>query len=137
MGDCTIAAEPPSPGTPSGSTGPEPSVIANSGVERLLAHVQALVAAVQESAAEPKTEQPEMQFEKTAGAATSPAKLGLSLSGGGFRATLFHLGVIRLLRDSGMLSRVTHLVSVSGGSVLAAHLAHNWSRYTSTDDGEF
>ena len=30
-------------------------------------------------------------------------RLGLALSGGGFRATLFHLGVVRFLRDAGLL----------------------------------
>jgi predicted acylesterase/phospholipase RssA len=56
-------------------------------------------------------------------------RLGLALSGGGLRATLFHLGVIRFLRDAGLLRDVTHVVSVSGGSILGAHLALNWERY--------
>ena len=56
-------------------------------------------------------------------------RLGLALSGGGLRATLFHLGVVRFLRDAGLLGDVTHLVSVSGGSILGAHLALNWGRY--------
>lgn len=56
-------------------------------------------------------------------------KLGLALSGGGFRATLFHLGIVRYLCDAGLLGYVQHITSVSGGSVLAAHLALNWSRY--------
>ena len=56
--------------------------------------------------------------------------LALSFSGGGFRATLFHLGFVRLLADAGLLSSVTHICSVSGGSILAAHLVHNWERYT-------
>ena len=64
-------------------------------------------------------------------------KIALALSGGGFRATLFHLGVVRLLRDAGRLRDVTHICSVSGGSILAAHLMLNWDRYTSTDDAEF
>jgi predicted acylesterase/phospholipase RssA len=42
---------------------------------------------------------------------------------------LFHLGVVRFLRDAGLLRDVTHLVSVSGGSILGAHLALNWERY--------
>jgi len=50
-------------------------------------------------------------------------KLGLALSGGGFRASLYHLGLLRFLRDAGILSQVTHITSVSGGSVTAAHLA--------------
>ena len=56
-------------------------------------------------------------------------KIGLALSGGGFRASLYHLGLVRFLRDAGLLSQVSHITSVSGGSVLAAHLALNWSRY--------
>jgi predicted acylesterase/phospholipase RssA len=57
-------------------------------------------------------------------------KLGLALSGGGFRASLYHLGLLRFLRDAGILSQVTHITSVSGGSVMAAHLALNWNRYS-------
>src|ERR1700746_104651 len=56
-------------------------------------------------------------------------KIGLALSGGGFRASLYHLGLLRFLRDAGILSRVTHITSVSGGSIMAAHLALNWARY--------
>jgi predicted acylesterase/phospholipase RssA len=60
---------------------------------------------------------------------------GLALSGGGFRATLYHLGVIRYLRDAGALGHVTDIAAVSGGSVLAAHLVLNWDRYTGDDAG--
>ena len=56
-------------------------------------------------------------------------RFGLALSGGGFRAVLYHLGLVRFLRDAGILSRVTHISSVSGGSVIGAHLALNWGRY--------
>lgn len=56
--------------------------------------------------------------------------IGLALSGGGFRATLFHLGVVRYFYDSGLLNRIRLITSVSGGSILAAHLALNWVRYT-------
>ena len=60
-------------------------------------------------------------------------RLGLALSGGGLRATLFHLGVVRFLRDAGVLGEVTHIVSVSGGSILGAHLALNWGRYNGSE----
>src|SRR4051794_30689950 len=56
-------------------------------------------------------------------------KIGLALSGGGFRGTLYHLGVVRFLRDAGILRDITHITSVSGGSILAAHLVLNWDRY--------
>src|SRR5262245_16062296 len=63
-------------------------------------------------------------------------KLGLALSGGGFRATLYHLGLVRFLRDAGLLSHVSHITSVSGGSIFAAHLVQNWDRYNGSA-GEF
>ncbi len=59
--------------------------------------------------------------------------IGLALSGGGFRATLHHLGVIRYLRDAGALGAVTDIAAVSGGSILAAHLVLNWDRYCGSD----
>jgi predicted acylesterase/phospholipase RssA len=56
-------------------------------------------------------------------------RIGLCLSGGGFRATFFHLGLIRLLQDLDLLKRVTAVYSVSGGSILAANLAKEWDQY--------
>jgi NTE family protein len=49
--------------------------------------------------------------------------LALCLSGGGFRAALFHLGALRRLNELGVLSQVDTISSVSGGSILAGHLA--------------
>ena len=49
--------------------------------------------------------------------------LALALSGGGFRASLFHLGALRCLNEHGILSRISTISSVSGGSILAAHIA--------------
>src|SRR3954469_7856325 len=65
---------------------------------------------------------------------TGTKKIGLALSGGGFRATLYHLGLIRFLRDADILRQVTHITSVSGGSIMAAHLVLNWDRYTGTPE---
>jgi predicted acylesterase/phospholipase RssA len=48
-------------------------------------------------------------------------KLGLSLSGGGFRASLFHIGVLAALAERDMLRHVEVLSCVSGGSILGAH----------------
>jgi predicted acylesterase/phospholipase RssA len=48
-------------------------------------------------------------------------KVGLALSGGGFRASLFHLGVIARLAEMDVLRSVEVLSSVSGGSIVAAH----------------
>jgi len=49
--------------------------------------------------------------------------LGLCLSGGGYRAALLHLGAIRRLNELGLLGHVDTVSSVSGGSIVAAHLA--------------
>jgi NTE family protein len=49
--------------------------------------------------------------------------VALCLSGGGFRASLFHLGALRRLNELGILGRVDTISSVSGGSIIAAHLA--------------
>lgn len=51
--------------------------------------------------------------------------IGLALSGGGSRAIAFHLGCMRALEDHGLLSRVTVLSCVSGGSVIGALYAYD------------
>lgn len=48
--------------------------------------------------------------------------LGLCLSGGGYRAMLFHVGVVWRLREVGLLGRLDRISSVSGGSITAALL---------------
>ncbi len=50
-------------------------------------------------------------------------KVAMCLSGGGFRASLFHLGALTRLNELGVLSRIDTFSSVSGGSIIAAHLA--------------
>ena len=59
----------------------------------------------------------------------------IALSGGGFRATLFHLGVIACLRDhpARLLDRVDVICGVSGGSILAAHMKCHWQDYNGSD----
>ena len=49
--------------------------------------------------------------------------IALCLSGGGFRALLFHLGALRRLNELGVLAKVDTISSASGGSILAARLA--------------
>jgi predicted acylesterase/phospholipase RssA len=56
---------------------------------------------------------------------TTNQQFGLALSGGGFRASLYHLGVIRFLRDAHILPSISTITSVSGGSIIAAHLVLN------------
>ncbi len=53
--------------------------------------------------------------------------MGLALSGGGFRATLFHLGSLKRLNELGLLPRVKTITGVSGGSIAAALLGLRWS----------
>jgi predicted acylesterase/phospholipase RssA len=47
-------------------------------------------------------------------------KVGLGLSGGGFRASLYHLGVLARLAESDVLRHVEVLSTVSGGSMVGA-----------------
>lgn len=47
-------------------------------------------------------------------------KIGLALSGGGYRATIYHLGTLRKLRELGILNKIDVISSNSGGSITAA-----------------
>lgn len=51
-------------------------------------------------------------------------RIGLALSGGGFRAVCFGLGCLRALHDRDLLRHVTVVSGVSGGGLLAAHYAY-------------
>ena len=59
--------------------------------------------------------------------------IGLALSGGGFRATLFHLGALWRLNEMGMLTELESVSSVSGGSLLAGLLATRWGKLSFTN----
>ncbi|HXU14904.1 MAG TPA: patatin-like phospholipase family protein [Terriglobales bacterium] len=65
-------------------------------------------------------------------AAPTPG-VALCLSGGGFRAMLFHTGVLRRLNDGGYLPSIDRISSVSGGSITAGTLGLNWSKLTFVD----
>ena len=54
------------------------------------------------------------------------SKAGLALSGGGFRATLFHLGSVWRLNEMAMLPELDTISAVSGGAILAGVLAVGW-----------
>jgi NTE family protein len=62
-----------------------------------------------------------------AAAARPAAGIGLCLSGGGYRAMLFHLGSLWRLNELGLLPRLKRISSVSGGSIVAAFLGLRWS----------
>jgi predicted acylesterase/phospholipase RssA len=55
------------------------------------------------------------------GGTSSNMKLGLCLSGGGFRAALFHIGALAALAEHGLLHQVEVLSTVSGGSIVGAY----------------
>jgi NTE family protein len=62
--------------------------------------------------------------------------LALCLSGGGYRAMLFHLGTLWYLNDAGYLPRLDRVSSVSGGSITAAVLATRWNQLRFDDQGK-
>jgi NTE family protein len=63
------------------------------------------------------------------------AGIALCLSGGGYRAMLFHVGALWRLNEAGYLSRLDRVSSVSGGSMTAGVLAMNWSKLAFDDAG--
>lgn len=52
--------------------------------------------------------------------------MGLCLSGGGYRAMLFHLGAVWRLNELGLLRKLVRISSVSGGSITAGILGLKW-----------
>lgn len=61
--------------------------------------------------------------------------LALAVSGGGFRAVLFHVGSILRLNDSNLLPQLKRISSVSGGSITAGVLAVHWDQLKSNASG--
>lgn len=59
--------------------------------------------------------------------------IGLCLSGGGYRAMLFHVGTLWRLHELGWLRRLDRVSSVSGGSITAGALALAWDRAGTVD----
>src|SRR6202042_1392599 len=55
-------------------------------------------------------------------AVNEPPNIGLCLSGGGFRAALYGLGVLRYLAEADVLAHTDVACGVSGGAVAAATL---------------
>ena len=48
--------------------------------------------------------------------------IGLCLSGGGYRATLFHVGALLRLNEARLLPQLKRVASVSGGSISQARI---------------
>jgi len=66
-----------------------------------------------------ETDQPE---------AKPAAGMALCLSGGGYRAMLFHVGTIWRLNEAGFLPELRRVSSVSGGSITAGVLGMAWKK---------
>ena len=60
-------------------------------------------------------------------ATSLPLRIGLALSGGGFRASIFHLGVIRRLERTGMRWRLEGAQAILG--LRATYLNEDWDGF--------
>jgi NTE family protein len=89
----------------------------------------------------PKTGEANRMAERVSEAVIEPVKylenerraaledgMALCLSGGGYRAMLFHAGVLWRLNELGILPKLKRISSVSGGSTTFGVLAMNWQR---------
>ncbi|HEV2801963.1 MAG TPA: patatin-like phospholipase family protein [Pyrinomonadaceae bacterium] len=61
--------------------------------------------------------------------------IALCLSGGGYRAMLFHTGTIWRLNEAGLLPKLNRVSSVSGGSITAGMLALKWGQLSFDSGG--
>lgn len=61
--------------------------------------------------------------------------IGLCLSGGGYRAMIYHVGALTRLNELGILAQLDQIASVSGGSITAGMLALGWKRLQFTAGG--
>ena len=61
--------------------------------------------------------------------------IALCLSGGGYRAMLFHVGALWRLNELGYLPKLDRVSSVSGGSITAGTLGMNWHNLVFDADG--
>jgi len=66
--------------------------------------------------------------EETQRAAQLKQGIALCLSGGGYRAMLFHVGTLWRLNELGYLPMLSRVSSVSGGSITAGVLALKWNK---------
>src|SRR5512133_3641418 len=61
--------------------------------------------------------------------------IALCLSGGGYRAMLFHLGALWRLNETGYLPQLKRVSSVSGGSITAGVLGLAWPKLDFDEQG--
>ena len=61
--------------------------------------------------------------------------IGIALSGGGIRATIFHLGVLKWVAEKGVLEEVKRVSSVSGASLCIGMIyAHNNLKWPTSEE---
>ncbi len=60
---------------------------------------------------------------------TGKGKIGLALSGGGYRAAAYHLGTLRKLHQLNILKKVDVISTISGGSIVGAAYCLNKDSY--------
>jgi NTE family protein len=77
--------------------------------------------------AEPAGTQPVRTIPEDAGKQPQPG-IALCMSGGGYRAMVFHLGALWRLNELGFLPKLDRVSSVSGGSITAGMLGLKWSQ---------
>lgn len=71
---------------------------------------------------------PDVKLHPVHDTATTPPEPGIALclSGGGYRAMLYHVGCLWRLNELGMMARLNRISSVSGGSITAGVLGLAW-----------
>lgn len=79
----------------------------------------------------------EEEFEAQVESAGLSDGIGFCLSGGGFRAMLFHVGAVLRLNELGLLHQLQRVAGVSGGAITAGLLGANWGKlgFQSQTDG--
>lgn len=65
------------------------------------------------------------------------AGMALCLSGGGYRAMMFHAGCLWRLNETGLLAALQRISSVSGGSIAAGVLGMNWNALQASAGRQF
>ena len=83
---------------------------------QIVPELHELIAPVERRGGDPSALQPEQEG------------IALCLSGGGYRAMLFHVGAIIRLNELGILPTLDRISSVSGGSITAGMLAVAWKK---------
>jgi NTE family protein len=70
--------------------------------------------------------QPVSAVDRNTDATTIQPGIALCVSGGGYRAMIFHLGALIRLNEIGLLAKLSRVSSVSGGSSTSAQLGLKW-----------